>query len=44
MAILTKKLSKSLVKPTSDVGMKAIQLLEGDLTKTVLIGTNLSDK
>jgi hypothetical protein len=44
MAILTKKSSQSSVKPTSEVGMKAIQLQEGDPSKIPLIGTGLSDK
>jgi hypothetical protein len=44
MVIPTKKLRQSTVKPTNDVGMKPIQLLEGDQSKTSLIGAGLSDK
>jgi hypothetical protein len=44
MMIPTKKSSQSSVKPTSEVGMKAIQLQEGDPSKIPLIGTGLSDK
>jgi hypothetical protein len=44
MAIPTKKLSQSSVKPTSNVGMNAIQLQEGIASKIALIGTGLGDK
>jgi hypothetical protein len=32
------------VKPTSDVGVKAIHLQEGDPSKTALISTGVGDK
>jgi hypothetical protein len=44
MVIPTKKSSQSMVKPTSDVSMKSIQLQEGDPSQTTLIGTGLGDK
>jgi hypothetical protein len=44
MVIPTKKSSRSTVKPTNDVSVKSIQLQEGDLSKTTLIGVGLSDK
>jgi len=44
MAILTKKSSQFSVKPSSDVSMKAIQLQEGNSSKSALIGTGLGDK
>jgi hypothetical protein len=45
MEISSSRPSQSRVKPNpSDVGIKAIQLQKGDLSKTVLIGGGLSDK
>jgi hypothetical protein len=44
MVIPTTKSCQSLVKPTSDVNVKAIHLQEGDPSKTALIGTGLGDK
>jgi hypothetical protein len=44
MVIPTKKSSQSSVAPTSNVGVKAIQLQEGDSSKTALIRTGLRDK
>ena len=40
----SKKPSQSSVKPTSDVGIKTIQLQEGDDSKTAIIGVSLGDK
>jgi hypothetical protein len=45
MEIPNQRPSQSRVKPNpSDVGIKAIQLQEGDSSKTTLIGGGLSDK
>ncbi|XP_025815570.1 uncharacterized protein LOC112892650 [Panicum hallii] len=45
MEISSQRPSQSRVKPSpSDVGIKAIQLQEGDLSKTTLIGGGLCDK
>jgi hypothetical protein len=45
MEISDQKPSQSRVNPNpSDVGIKAIQLQEGDSSKTALIGGGLSDK
>jgi hypothetical protein len=44
MAIPTKKANQSAAKPTENVGVKAIQLQEGDSSKTALIGSGLGDK
>jgi hypothetical protein len=44
MEIPTKKASQSESKPPDHVGVKAIQLLEGDPSKTALIGYGLTDK
>jgi hypothetical protein len=45
MEISNQKPSQSRVKANpSDVGIKAVQLQEGDLSKTALIGGGLSDK
>jgi hypothetical protein len=39
------KLSQSTVKPnTNDIGLKSIQLQEGDPSKTALIDAGLHDK
>jgi hypothetical protein len=42
--IPTKKTNRSAPKPPDNVGVKAIQLQEGDPSKTALIGTGLTDK
>ena len=42
--IPTKKINRSAPKPPDNVGVKAIQLEEGDSSKTALIGTGLTDK
>jgi hypothetical protein len=42
--IPTKKSSQSSVKPTGVVGIKSINLQEGDSSKTALIGIELRDK
>ena len=39
-----KKTNRSIPKPPDSVGVKTIQLQEGDPSKTVLIGTGLTDK
>ncbi|XP_039818475.1 uncharacterized protein LOC120680978 [Panicum virgatum] len=44
MEIPTKKANNSAPKPPDNVGVKAIQLVEGDSSKTALIGTGLIDK
>jgi hypothetical protein len=45
MEISSQRPSQSWVKPNpSDVGIKAVQLQEGDLSTTALIGGSLSDK
>jgi hypothetical protein len=45
MEISSQRPSQSRVKPNpSDIGIKAIQLEEGDSSKTALIGGGLSDK
>jgi hypothetical protein len=45
MEISSQRPSQSRVKPNpSDIGIKAIQLQEGDSSKTALIGGGLSDK
>ena len=40
----SKKPSQSSVKPTGDVGTKAIHLQEGDNSKTAIIGAGLGNK
>ena len=40
----SKKPSQSSVKPTGDVGTKAIHLQEGDDSKTAIIGAGLGNK
>ena len=42
--IHTKKTNRSAPKPPDNIGVKAIQLQEGDPSKTALIGTGLMDK
>ena len=42
--IPTKKINRSAPKPPDNVGVKAIQLEEGDSSKTALIGTGLTNK
>ena len=42
--IPTKKINCFAPKPPDNVGVKAIQLQEDDLSKTALIGTGLTDK
>jgi hypothetical protein len=44
MEIPTKKTNRSTPKPPDNVGVKTIQLQEGDPSKTTLIGTELIDK
>jgi hypothetical protein len=44
MEIPTKKANHSASKPPDNVGVKVIQLVEGDSSKTALIGTGLTDK
>ncbi|XP_039827205.1 uncharacterized protein LOC120688924 [Panicum virgatum] len=44
MEIPTKKANNSAPKPPNNVGIKAIQLQEGDSSKTALIGTGLTNK
>jgi sulfite reductase beta subunit-like hemoprotein len=45
MGISNQRPSQSRVKPNpNDVGIKAIQLQEGDLSKTALIGGSLGYK
>jgi hypothetical protein len=45
MEISNQRPSQSRVKPNpSDVGIKAIQLQEGDPSRTALIGGGLGDK
>jgi len=42
--IPTKKINRSAPKPPDNVGVKAIQLQEGDPSKIAQIGTGLTDK
>ena len=42
--ISMKKTNRSTPKPPDSVGVKTIQLQEGDPSKTALIGTGLTDK
>ena len=42
--IPTKKINRYAPKPPDNIGVKAIQLEEGDSSKTALIGTGLNDK
>ena len=42
--IPTKKINCSAPKPPDNVAVKAIQLQEGDSSKTALIGIGLADK
>ena len=42
--ILTKIINRSAPKPPDNIGVKAIQLQEGNSSKTALIGTGLTDK
>ena len=44
MEIPMKKTNRSAPKPPDSVGVKTIQLQEGDTSKIVLIGTGLTDK
>jgi hypothetical protein len=44
MEIPTKKASQSSIKSTGDVALKTIQLLEGDSSKTAIIGAGLGEK
>ena len=44
LEIPTNKTNQSAPKPPDKVGVKAIQLKEGDSSKTTLIGTGLGDK
>ena len=44
MEIPTKKTNRTTPKPLDSVGVKAIQLQEGDLSKTALIETGLTYK
>ena len=44
MEIPTKKANQSAPKPPDNLGVKTIQLLEGDSSKTALMGTGLTDK
>jgi hypothetical protein len=45
MEISSQRPSQSSVKPNpNDIGIKAIQLQEGNLSKTALIGDGLNDK
>ena len=44
MEIPTKKVNHSTPKPPDNVGVKVIQLVEGDSSKTALIGIELTDK
>ena len=42
--IPTKKINRSAPKPPDNIGVKAIQLQEGDPSKTAIIETGLTDK
>jgi hypothetical protein len=44
LEIPSKKASKSSIQWTDDVALKAIQLVEGDSSKTAVIGAGLGDK
>jgi hypothetical protein len=44
LEIPSKKASKSSIQSTDDVALKAIQLVEGDSSKTAVIGVGLGDK
>jgi hypothetical protein len=44
LEIPTKKANHSKMQTTKDVALKAIQLQEGDPSKTALIGIGLGDK
>ena len=44
MEIPTKKAKQSAPKPPDNVCVKVIQLMEGGMSKTALIGTGLTNK
>jgi hypothetical protein len=44
LEIPSKKASKSSIQSTDDVALRAIQLVEGDSSETVVIGAGLGDK
>jgi hypothetical protein len=44
LEIPSRKASKSSIQSTDDVALKAIQLQEGDPSKTVVIGASLGEK
>jgi hypothetical protein len=44
LEIPSKKASKSSIQSTDDVALKAIQLQEGDSSKTAIISVGLGDK
>jgi hypothetical protein len=44
LEIPTRKASQSSIQSTGDVALKAIQLQEGDSSKTAIIGTGLGEK
>lgn len=44
LEVANKKPNSSRVKPNPDVGLKSVQLQEGDASKTALIGGNLDSK
>ena len=44
MEIPTKKANSSAPKPPDNVGVKVIQLQDGDSSKTALVGTGLTNK